>query len=321
MSVKQFCIVSGGIVALSAEACDRLLATRDGDAALLYLYIHKNSGLLDEPAAMRKLGFTRTQLADSVKKLETAGLLSDGPVPASIPAVIPNEVPPAYSAGDLARGMDGDPAFRHLVDEAQRRLGKVLSQADLATLFGIYDRMGFPANVLSLLITHCVGEAKSKYGEGRMPTMRQIEREAVIWEQRGILDEARAEEHLIELQRRKTAAAQVMRALQINGRAASVSEERYINEWLEMGFGVDLIYRAYDITVLKTGGLKWSYLNSILKSWHEKNLHTPEQVEQGDRPQEKKPRTESRHEPGAHELRALEWLKNYNPAGRDKKEP
>lgn len=81
-----------------------------------------------------------------------------------------------------------------------------------------------------------------------------------------------------------------------------------------------MIYRAYDITVVKTGGLKWSYLNSILKSWHTKNLRTIEQVEQGDRPQEKQaPRAGAAHEPGAHERRALEWLKNYNPADREKK--
>ena len=33
---------------------------------------------------------------------------------------------------------------------------------------------------------------------------------------------------------------------------------------------------------LKTGGLKWNYMNSILRSWNEKNLHTPQEILQGD---------------------------------------
>ena len=39
---------------------------------------------------------------------------------------------------------------------------------------------------------------------------------------------------------------------------------------------------AFERTCLKTGGLKWNYMNSILKSWHEKNLHTPQEIAQGD---------------------------------------
>ncbi|MEF9971929.1 MAG: DnaD domain protein, partial [Oscillospiraceae bacterium] len=39
---------------------------------------------------------------------------------------------------------------------------------------------------------------------------------------------------------------------------------------------------AYDKTVIKTGGMQWKYMNSILESWHAKNLHTAEEAEAGD---------------------------------------
>ena len=34
---------------------------------------------------------------------------------------------------------------------------------------------------------------------------------------------------------------------------------------------------------MNTGGLKWPYLNSILKSWHEQGFTTLAQIDAGDR--------------------------------------
>ena len=42
---------------------------------------------------------------------------------------------------------------------------------------------------------------------------------------------------------------------------------------------------------MNTGRLKWPYLNSILKSWHEQGLLTLETIEAGDRMPEKAARS------------------------------
>ena len=70
--------------------------------------------------------------------------------------------------------------------------------------------------------------------------------------------------------------------LQIHDRAPSRTERSYIASWLDMGFGCDAIAEAYDRTVVATGARKWAYLNRILMSWHEKGLHTLEEIETGD---------------------------------------
>ena len=49
-----------------------------------------------------------------------------------------------------------------------------------------------------------------------------------------------------------------------------------------MGFSNEVIMLAYERTCLNTGTLKWAYMNSILKSWQEKNLFTPQEIQQGD---------------------------------------
>ncbi len=55
-------------------------------------------------------------------------------------------------------------------------------------------------------------------------------------------------------------------------RRLTAGEEKFVVTWLSWGFGEKEIQLAYEKT-WNTGGLKWPYLNSILKSWHEQGLH------------------------------------------------
>ena len=70
--------------------------------------------------------------------------------------------------------------------------------------------------------------------------------------------------------------------LQIRGRELTGSEAKYIEGWLSMGFGPEAIAIAYDRTMLSTGRLTWKYMDTILRSWAEKRLFSPEAIESGD---------------------------------------
>ena len=59
-------------------------------------------------------------------------------------------------------------------------------------------------------------------------------------------------------------------------------EKEYITAWVDMGFTDEAIRMAYERTVLKKRSLNWPYMNSILQSWHQKGLHTAEQIAAGD---------------------------------------
>ena len=79
-----------------------------------------------------------------------------------------------------------------------------------------------------------------------------------------------------------TRIAQLRLMLQLDQRRLTATEEQYLTSWIQMGFSDEVIGMAYERTCLNTGGLKWNYMNSILKSWHEKNLHTPKELAEGD---------------------------------------
>ncbi|SMC56926.1 DnaD domain protein [Papillibacter cinnamivorans] len=279
-------------VSIPSAAITRLLSEGDGNAALLYLALLENTDPQSPASIRQRFGWSEEQLSSAAKTLKRTNLLeedissakSSPPLKTSdkaLPEAPPERELPEYTANDIVRAMEGTEEFRLLVNEAQRRLGKVLSNTDLTVLFGLYDYVGLPAEVLYLLINYCIDESVRRYGSGRKPTMRQIEKEGYAWARRGIDTEERAAAHIKRLELMKSDVQQVMGVLQISGRSPSRTEDRYISSWLEMGFGPEAVELAYDKTVLKCKELNWNYLNSILKNWHEKNFHQPQEIEKG----------------------------------------
>ena len=262
---------------LSAAAVDRLLAAHDGDMALLYLYRLRH-GALDPEDAARTLCRTLAEVEAAAEKLERTvdpEVTQRRPAGPARPIPEPADEPPEYNARDIVER--GDPAFTALVTEAQKALGHALSTPDLKKLFGIYDYLRLPPEVIMMLLNHCV-----KVSKGRLPSMRFIEKEAYVWANREILTLEQAEEYIARSDSLREKSTKTAELLGIRGRELTATERRYINSWLEMGFGEDLIEMAFDRTVTNTGGLKWSYMNSILKSWQEKGLFTPADVREKD---------------------------------------
>jgi len=267
---------------VSMGALDALIGSHDGNAALLYLYILKNGGAFESEAARLALSLSSDDVDEAFLKLVKLGIAGKASL------ISREDVPPEYTVEDVKTRLDVSAEFKWLVQEAQRRLGRMLSGPDLIILFGIFDYLGLPAEVISMLMTHCIEENRRRYGEGRLPTMRSIEKEAYIWVRRNILTQEQAEEHLRHLIELRTKTQEIKKALGIKNRDLSPTEEKYIASWTEMGFDTEALELAYDKTIVKTGDLSWAYMNSIIKNWHTKGLHTLAEINEGDGKRESK---------------------------------
>ena len=280
----------GNILALPAEAAGRLITSGSGDAALLYLYLLKNGGQYDPAAAGRALRWEASRTAGAASLLAGMGLAPQ-PVHAPTPAP-PVAEPPEYTSADINRELEnGASPFPVLVQEVQRRLGKVLSTNDLKGLYTIYDFSGLPAEVLLLAVSWTIEEFQRKNGPGRMPRMPQIQREAMLWKEKGVDTVEGAEAHLKRLTLLRDRTVQILALLDIRDRQPIQKEKDYISSWVDMGFADEVIRKAYEETVMKKGNLNWPYMNAILQSWHQKGLHTVEQIAAGDsqRPRRARP--------------------------------
>ena len=265
-------------ITLSAAVTRRLLDSGDGDAALLYLCLLKNHGGASPETLCRELHWPESRRAAAEAALTRIGLVS---APQSSPEPTP-EAPksserPAYTSADISRRLEQDAAFSALLREVERKLGP-LSSPSVAKLLGLYEDLGLPADVIYLLVNHCIARPAARYGEGRLPTMRAIEQEGYVWARLGLLSTASANEHLKALYERSLQYPAYMAVLQLGDRAPSPGEEKYLAAWADMGFPPETLALAYDKTVLRCHDFKWSYCNGILKKWHEKGLHTPEET-------------------------------------------
>ena len=268
---------------ISLDAVERLVGSGNGDAALLYLELQRIGAGVTAQQLMQRLRWSSLRLDAAEAELQKLGLLPGG-AERKLPE--PAEERPVYTAADLAEMLQGDGEFKMLVPQVEDKLGKKLKTADLQILAGLYDDLGLPADVIYLLVSHCVARAERRYGPGRRPTMRQVEKEGYYWAQLGLFDQDSAAAYLKTCALRDEQMGQYMQVLGLGVRRPVESEERYIRSWMDMGFDAESVALAYDKTVFYKKELNWRYLNGILRRWHEQGWHSAEEIRGGD---EKKP--------------------------------
>ncbi len=264
----------GGVVSLSAENADRLLALDQGDGCLLYLALLRHGGELAQ--AQHALGWSQGRLDAAYAALQSVELVGPAPVPQGRP--LRDDRPPDYGTQDVAQALTGDAAFSTLQQQVERSLGAKLSPADLKTLYTIYDYLGLPPEVIYLLTGWCVEETERRCGPGRRPRMSQVKKEAYRWYDRGV-DTLPAAEAFLRAQKSLARRERtLLPLLGIRDRQPLDREREYLAAWVDWGFPDEVIALAYEKTLLNKQTMSWPYMNSILKSWHAKGLRTLREV-------------------------------------------
>ena len=272
-TVLENMIPSADAVFMSADAAEKLLTSGSGDAALLYISILKNHGAFDRAEA-EKLPLTGGVDA-ALDKLRELGLVKGRPSREKLE-------PPRFKTEDIYESAKSGSGFAELVPELEKILDKPLSPAELQTFFCAFDYLRLPPEVILVMTRYCVEDAVRRLGRGKLPSARSIEREAFRWADDEIFTLEAAEEKLRRAEAVRTGVGRLAAALRIGDRKLGKSEENYLAAWAEMGFEPETVLEAYDRTVLKKGALNWPYMNSILRSWHDKGIKTPADVERLD---------------------------------------
>lgn len=257
-------------VALTSEELRKLLSCGCPDAVTLYLY---RKAELPLETALDALHFSVPQMVGATDCLRQLGLWEQAEKPT------PQPERPVYTDADLNRALRSA-KFKNLVGEAQRMLGRTVSTEELKTLLGFSEYLRLPTDVIGLLLSYCV-ERNRRRGV-RPPSMHTIEKEAYRWADENIDTLETASFYVQSQLQVHTRIQQLRLRMQIDHRRLTASEEQYLTSWIQMGFPDQSIDIAYTRTCENTGGLRWAYMNSILKSWHEKNLHTPQEIAAGD---------------------------------------
>lgn len=177
---------------------------------------------------------------------------------------------PSYSLDELKSFRDNEETSQ-LLFIVEQYIGKPLSVSEIKSIYFLYDKLGFSADLIDYLVQYCVGKGKSDF--------RYIEKVALNWHDEQITTPGQAKAYVGKYD--KTVYT-VMKALGKTN-APTPKEVTFITRWTkEYGFTTDIIAEACERTVMATDKHRFEYADSILSNWNRSNVHCLEDIRNAD---------------------------------------
>lgn len=190
-------------------------------------------------------------------------------------------VRPSYEAAEMAVYMSRKDV-KELFSYAEQKLGRSLSHHDTEVLFGLYDWLGLPIDVIEMLIAYCISLEKRG--------MSYIEKVGIAWAEEGIDTQDKATEFI---KMRQSGFRQIMLTFGQGTRLPSKGEEEFMKKWIqEYRLPMEIILAGCERTVLRIGRVSFPYADSILRGWKDAGVKTMEDIERLDAAYTAKQKTE-----------------------------
>ena len=185
---------------------------------------------------------------------------------------IPTPNRPQYTAQELACYRTQSRDIERLFARAEKTLGKLLSYNDMNVIFGFYDWLRLPIDVIEYLLSYCA--------DNDHRNMRYIEKCALDWADNNIDD---LEKALTYVQSFDLSYRTVLKYMGQKSGYPSPSHRKFIDRWLhEWNMPLELIQEACDRSVENIDKPKFSYVDKILAGWNKKGITTIEGVKAAD---------------------------------------
>lgn len=179
---------------------------------------------------------------------------------------------PAYTTSQLADILEDDHSLGEYVENCQQIMGKMFSSAESSALVGIVEYLGVSTDYVALLCAFAVVHGKK--------SVRYVEKMALGLYDDGITTYSELEAHLKKLNKVEDMIPEIRKMFGIGDRALTTKEKKFIEAWCtEMDLSLELIEKAYEITVSNTGKAAMPYCNSILESWNAAGYKTVAEVD------------------------------------------
>ena len=180
---------------------------------------------------------------------------------------------PHYTVDELTLFRHNSGEVEQLFSCAERALGKMLTYHDMNVLFGLYDWLRLPMDVLAFLLEYCAAEDKRD--------LRYIEKCALNWSDKGIDTVAKAQE---QVQAFDTDYRAVLQAMGANAGFPTPTQKKYIDKWRkDWGMTTEIILEACDRAAVQIGKPKFTYVDKIIAAWHKAGAVTLAAIEAADK--------------------------------------
>jgi len=190
------------------------------------------------------------------------------------PRFLQSQVLPEYSEKDCSEIIKASGDLSSVIDTCQQLVGKMFRLADVSIIVGMYDHAGLDSAYIVTLFAWYVGKAGDRF------SMRGIEKMSLDLIDSGIDTVDALNEYIRKQDMRKDGITKLRGMLSIGERDLTPKEEETFKRWFdEWDFSMEIVSRAWEVTVDQTGNAPLAYINKVLKNWYDSNLHTLEEID------------------------------------------
>ncbi len=184
----------------------------------------------------------------------------------------PSNESPVYKSEEIAALLERQAPVREMIQEAQRVFGKMFNSSDLNVLITMNDHLGLSPEAILAILAHSKRVGKN--------SMRAVEKYAYKLVDDGITDPEALEEEFRTIEMMYGFEGDVRKMFGMKSRAMTAKESKMLRAWVSYGYDIEIIRRAYELTIDGAKEPSMAYANAIIERWNAENLRTVEQIDQ-----------------------------------------
>lgn len=280
---------TGGILNLPSKVADLVSEANEGQLKVLLILAGSPSYLSDVDPYLTTIS-QRANLSLSEVEMAIAywaerdvlvaeGLDAAVQEAAALDAQSQNREP-TYTGKQILAYVEKHKDFAALCNECQNVLGKTFTAHDYNNVMNLKSYFKFGDDYILLLLTHCVEVEKASWA--------YIRKTAQALYDEGISTYSSLDSHFSARRNKRSLEYKIRKLLGIGEREFIKAERTHIERWIELKISIELLTKAYEITLEKTGKVSLAYMSKIIDNWLSSGIKTLEDVERSENEYKKK---------------------------------
>ena len=184
---------------------------------------------------------------------------------------------PHYTSAELADLLEARREVSDYLNECQNIWGKIFNTHESNIILGFVDYLGLEWDYILTLLAFCVRE-QDKRGVKR--SLRYVENLAFSFYDEGVSNLPALQEKLRRVEQTAEVEGSLRRMFGMGDRALTPTEKKKFSTWLyDYQYGLDVITRAFEVTVDAKGAHSLKYMDAVLANWNRDGLRTLADIE------------------------------------------
>ena len=179
---------------------------------------------------------------------------------------------PHYTSVELADLLESRKEVSDCLNECQNIWGKIFNTHESNMMLGFVDYLGLEWDYILTLLAFCAREQDKR---GMKRSLRYVETLAFSFYDEGVTDLPALQEKIRRVEQTAEVEGHLRRMFGMGERALTPSEKKKFSTWLyEYQYGLDIITRAFEVTVDAKGTPNMKYMDAVLANWNRDGLRT-----------------------------------------------